>query len=349
MGAGGITMSSSRSVCTALMLALIVASSGCGGTGAGAPFEASTPGAPSGRAGTATTNAGGDTFIEVNDPKGVKGTRAWSIDAQGDLIGSYDDADMVRHGFFWRDGKFTTIDDPNAGHGKPGQLPEGTTLYDINASGVIAGRYINSDHADRSFILRAGKFTPLNDPDAGRGRGRGTQADGINDEGDVVGDYGDPDFNVHGFVLHDGTYTTINAPHVEHGRGVGTHAMGINNSGDIVLHTQPLKQIFKGYLLSDGRFTRLSDPHGSLGTFLNGINAAGVIVGGWLDGNNVSHGMMYCEGAFSTHDEPNAGNASGQGTNLTKINVRGDVAGWFTDSHNQDHGFLLHPGKRCTH
>ncbi|HEY6326632.1 MAG TPA: hypothetical protein VIW73_09010, partial [Candidatus Cybelea sp.] len=255
------TMSNSTSIRAGLMLALIVASSSCGGTGLGGPT--------SGLGGTAMTRTGDDTYIEINDPKGVNGTRAWSIDAQGDLIGSYDDAKMVRHGFFWRDGKFTTVDDPHAGRGKPGRLPEGTTLYDINSSGIITGRYINSDHADRSCILRDGKFTPLNDPAAGRGRGRGTQADGINDEGDVVGDYGDANFNVHGFVLHDGIYTTIDAPHAEHGRGVGTHAMGINDNGDIVLHTQPLKQIFKGYLLSDGRFKRLSDPQGSLGTVLN--------------------------------------------------------------------------------
>jgi hypothetical protein len=344
-----LQMLNSRSVHTALMLAFTIALSGCGGSGAGVPFGASAPVATTGLAGTATTRTASDTFIEINDPKGVHGTRAWSIDPHGDLIGSYDDANMVRHGFFWRDGTFATIDDPHAGHGKPGQIgPQGTTLYDINVAGDITGRYINSDYEARSFILRHDKFTPVNDPEAGRGRGKGTQADGINDEGDVVGDYADEDFSVHGFVLHDGTYTTINAPHAEHGRGVGTHAFGINDHGDIVLHTQPLKQIFKGYLLSDGRFMRLSDPHGSLGTFLNGINGAGVIVGGWIDGNNVSHGLIFCDGTFTTHDPPDAGRAPGQGTTLAKINARGDIAGWYTDSYNHDHGFLLHPGQPCT-
>jgi hypothetical protein len=336
-------MSNSRSVRTALMLAFIVVSSGCGSTGAGAPFGPAAPIAPNGLAAAAR-----DTFIEINDPKGVRGTRGWGIDSQDDIIGSYDDAGKVRHGFFWRDGKFTTIDNPRAGHSKPGQIgPQGTTLYDINVAGDITGRYINSDYEARSFILRHNEFTPVNDPEAARGRGKGTQADGINDEGDVVGDYADEDFNVHGFVLHADSYTTIDAPHAERGRGVGTHAFGINDHGDIVLHTQPLKQIFKGYLLSDGRFMRLSDPHGSLGTFLNGINSAGVIVGGWLDGNNVSHGMIFCDGVFTTHDEPDAGRASGQGTTLAKINGRGDVAGWYSDGNNHDHGFLLHPGHSC--
>ena len=283
-----------------------------------------------------------DTFIEINDPKGVRGTRAWSLDAEGDVIGSYDDAKQVRHGFFWHDGRFTTIDHPKAGHGRPGAIPQGTTLYDINGFGDITGRYVNSHYEQHSFVLRAGRFTPIDDPASPRGRYHGTQADGINDAGDIVGDFNDEDFGVHGFVLHDGTYTTIDAPHAEHGLYVGTHAFGINDAGDIVLHTQPGQRIFEGYLLRDGRFKKINDPQGVGGTVVSGINAAGVIVGQWLDGNGVSHGMVYCKGIFTTHDDPNG--AGGLGTGLQKINADGDIAGWYTDAHNHDHGFLLRLG-----
>ncbi|HXC42471.1 MAG TPA: hypothetical protein VNY51_02990 [Candidatus Dormibacteraeota bacterium] len=285
-----------------------------------------------------------DTFIEIDDPKGVMGTRAWSLDAQGDVIGSYDDAKQVRHGFFWHDGQFTTIDDPKAGHGRPLQgEPQGTTLYDINGFGDITGRYINSNYEAHSFVLRARTFTPIDDPASPRGRFYGTQADGINDAGVIVGDFTDEDFSVHGFVLHDGTYTTIDAPHAEHGPGLGTHAFGINDHGDIVLFTEPSPQTnSKGYLLHDGRFLRINDPQGVSGTDVLGINGAGVIVGGWYDGNGVGHGMVYCKGIFTTHDDPNA--AGGQGTWLTKINANGDIAGWYTDAHNHDHGFLLRLG-----
>jgi hypothetical protein len=287
--------------------------------------------------------AADDTFIEINDPKGVRGTRAWSLDAQGDVIGSYDDANQVRHGFFWHDGRFTTIDHPKAGHGRPGPLgPQGTTLYDINGFGDITGRYINSNHEAHSFVLRGGTFTPIDDPASPRGRGYGTQADSINDAGDIVGDFTDEKFGVHGFVLHDGTYTTIDAPHAEHGLYVGTHAFGINDAGDIVLHTQPGQRIFEGYLLRDGRFKKINDPQGVGGTVVSGINAAGVIVGQWLDGNGVSHGMVYCKGIFTTHDDPNG--VGGLGTGLQKINAEGDIAGWYTDAHNHDHGFLLRLG-----
>src|ERR1700681_1624878 len=71
----------------------------------------------------------GDKFIELNDPLGARGTRAWGIDSEGDVVGSYDDVNKVRHGFFWRNGQFTTVDNPHAGHGSPGPLgPQGTTL-----------------------------------------------------------------------------------------------------------------------------------------------------------------------------------------------------------------------------
>lgn len=343
-------MSYSRSVRAALLFAFFVALSGCGTGGAGVPFGASAPVETTGlsRAAT-TTHTAGDTFFDINDPKGVRGTRAWSLDPQGDVIGSYDDADRVRHGFFWRDGKFTTVDDPHAGHGPPrAGSPEGTTLYDINGAGDITGRYYNSNHEAHSFVLRRGRFTRIDDPASPRGPGYGTQADSINDEGDIVGDFTDEDHSIHGFLLHDGAYTTINAPHAEHGPGLGTHPFGINNDGDIVLFTEPgLTFNGRGFLLRDGHFNRLIDPHGTFGTYPQGINANGVIVGLWVDGNNVSHGWILCNDIFTTHDDPDAGRASGQGTELTKITEHGDIAGWYTDSHNLDHGFLLYPGRTC--
>jgi hypothetical protein len=287
-----------------------------------------------------------ETFIQIDDPKGARGTRAWGIDPEGDVVGSYDDSNKVRHGFFWHNGTFTTIDDPHAGHGQPGPLgPEGTTLYDINAAGDITGRFVDSTHEAHAFLLHRGVFTTLDDPAAGEGRGRGTQADGMNDAGDIVGDYIDPQFVVHGYVLHSGQYTTIDAPHAERGRYVGTHAFSINRRGDIVLFTEPGKHNPRGFLLSEGRFIRMDDPHGKFGTFLQGINEHGIIVGLWIDGKNVEHGLVLCNGVFTTHDDPNAGRSPGQGTQLNKINPSGAIAGWYVDSHKVDHGFLLRPGE----
>jgi uncharacterized membrane protein len=287
------------------------------------------------------------TFIAIDHPRGARGTRAWGVNPQGDVVGSYDDIHKVRHGFLWHGGRFTTLDAPEAGHGRPGPLgPQGTTLYDINASGDITGRYIDSDHVAHAFLLRRPVFYTLDDPMAGSGRGRGTQADGINEHGDMVGDYIDDSFNLHGFVWRDGVFTTIDAPHAPTGRYQGTHAFGINTQGDIVLFTEPGATFAHSFLLNDGRFTPRDDPHGVFGTFLNGISSKGVIVGLWVDGNNVAHGLTLCRGVFTTVDDPRAGAASGQGTTLNKINPRGESAGWYTDHDNVDHGFLFIPDNR---
>jgi hypothetical protein len=286
------------------------------------------------------TSSDGGTFIEIDHPLGVKGTHAWGINPQGDIVGSYDDEDNVRHGFLLHDGQFTTIDNPNGGHGPPGPggVKQGTTLYDINALGDIVGRYINEDNIAHSFLSRHGVFYPVDVPDA-----QGTQADSINERGDIVGDYADSNFHVHGFLLHDGTYVTINAPHPGSGRGSGTHAFGINYKQEIVLFTEPSTTIAHSFVLRHGQLTPLNDPKGVGGTALQGINDNGVIVGDWFDGNNVDHGLVFCHGVFTTHDDPHAGTANGQGGGLKKINLRGDSVGWYTASNNIDHGFLFVP------
>jgi uncharacterized membrane protein len=290
-----------------------------------------------------TRGAASGTFIEIDHPKGVNGTFAWSISPSGDVIGAYVDINEVKHGFLLRSGSFTTIDNPAGGHGPPGPLgPQGTTLYDINAAGDVTGRFIDSDNRTHGFVLHRGIFSTIDDPTAGLGSGRGTQPDGINDSGDVVGDYAADDFSIHGFLLHAGAYTTIDAPHAVLGHYVGTHAFGINRQGDIVLFTDPPNnQIARGFLLHDGHFTELHDPQGPMGTVPSGINAAGVIVGLSVDNNNVMHGMILCNGIFSNYDDPNAGHFFGQGTRFNKINARGLIAGWYLDRFNDAHGFLF--------
>jgi uncharacterized membrane protein len=247
------------------------------------------------------------------------------------------------HGFLLRDGKFTTIDNPNGGDGPPGPLGnQGTTLYDINASGDIVGRYINSDNITHSFLFRHGVFDPVDDPDAGTATGQGTQADGINDKGDIVGDYTDGGFHNHGFLRrHDGPYVTINAPGPGSGRYSGAHAFGINNKREIVGIAD--EEIDHGFVWRHGRLTPLNDPKGVSGTQLLGINDDDVIVGDYGDSNGVDHGLIFCNGVFTTVDDPHAGTAPGQGTQLNKINPRGAIAGFYTGSDNLDHGFLFKP------
>jgi hypothetical protein len=122
----------------------------------------------------------------------------------------------------------------------------------------------------------------------------------------------DPDRNAinqldHGFLRHGDTYVTINAPHLGSGRYGGTHAFGINNKREIVLFAND----DHSFVLRHGRLTPLNDPKGVSATLLEGINDNGVIVGLWVDGNNVTHGLVFCDGVFTTHDDPHAGSADG--------------------------------------
>ena len=70
------------------------------------------------------------------------------------MIGNYDDAAGVGHGFLWDGGTVTTIDAPGA--------TAFTSLIAINNDGVIVGAADGS----RSFVLKNGTFTTLHAPGA---------------------------------------------------------------------------------------------------------------------------------------------------------------------------------------
>lgn len=87
------------------------------------------------------------TFTIINDPNaavnsegtiGSFGTVATGINNLGDIVGYYYDVTGITHGFFYRDGNFTTIDYPGLASG------EGTFLNGISDSGQIVGLVTNS-------------------------------------------------------------------------------------------------------------------------------------------------------------------------------------------------------------
>ena len=123
-----------------------------------------------------------------------------------------------------------------------------------------------------------------------------------------------------------------------HGRDRGA---GINNAGDIVGDFIRHGHRF-GFLLRDGVYTTVNVP-GSIDTYAGGINAAGVIVGGYTDAAGDRHGYLVSRGGFRTLDVPN-------GTAVTRphaINAAGDVVGGYSNR-SGIHGFLLHDGTYTT-
>jgi probable HAF family extracellular repeat protein len=200
------------------------------------------------------------------------------INARGQIVGMYFDADFNFRGFLLSGGQYTTLDVPDAAFGT-------TYAQAINNRGQIVGGYADTSFNWHGFLLSGGQYTLLPDPP----NSTYTQPNGINDRGQIVGGYSDANGNSHGFLLSDGQYTTIDVPNSLPG---STSANGINDGGQIVgsylVPLPPNSASSHGFLLSGGQYTTLDDPNAPPrpggGTTPNGINALGQIVG-WYRGN----------------------------------------------------------------
>ena len=182
----------------------------------------------------------GYVFSTLDDPHagttgssyGVQGTFTLGLNSSGEISGNYGDANYVTHGLLMNHGQYTSFDDPNAGtvaNLNTGFFP-GTDAVDVNNRGQVVGFYIDANNVEHSFLLSQGKYTTINDPNAGTGAGEGTLAFAINDSGQIAGWYVDSAGATHGFALRHGQYTTLDDPN---GTGA-TFAEGINDRGQIV-------------------------------------------------------------------------------------------------------------------
>ena len=160
-------------------------------------------------AGTYVNNGGshgfllsGGTYSTLDDPLATNGTFAQGINASGQIVGYYQDAAAIMHGFLYNPngGTFTTLDDPSG-------TAATTTASGINATGQIVGSFFMGGKS-HGFLLTNGLYATLDDP-LGIG---GTFAQGINASGQIVGYYLDANGNLHGFLFSGGTYTTLDDP-----------------------------------------------------------------------------------------------------------------------------------------
>ncbi|MGD0871898.1 MAG: hypothetical protein ABSB88_20300 [Bryobacteraceae bacterium] len=262
----------------------------------------------------------------------MQATIPGGINAQGDVVGSYYDANWNQHGFLLTSGgTFTTID-----YGLP---PAQTNLNAINSRGDIVGT-VQFDTTlpgggYHSFIIRGGVFENADFPGH-----LNTVAAGITDAGEVVGCIHDQDTSttMFGFILSHGVYTALDGNSPPLPAKSASMNNGATPDGGVItgLWTDLKAGITHGYLLStrDGVFTPF-DPPGSVFTMAWGINAAGQAVG-FYDDENGEHGFLLSRGSFTPIDIPEA-----QFTDAFGINSRGDVVGIFGDSVGNIHGFLL--------
>jgi uncharacterized membrane protein len=101
---------------------------------------------------------------------------ALGINARGQVVSDYSDAENVSHGCVWDKGTITTINVPGA---------FGTSASDINEHSQVVGNYstVNTSIIRmRGFLWENGFFTLLEVPGAGD-----TFVDSIKNRGEVVG------------------------------------------------------------------------------------------------------------------------------------------------------------------
>jgi probable HAF family extracellular repeat protein len=234
--------------------------------------------------------------------------------------------DPLGPAFLLNRGKFTTINHPDA-------VLE-TAPYGINNRGQIVGGYDTAGFAVHGFVLDRGRYTTIDVPRGGchgylldNGRfttidvpGAPTQALGLNDRGQVVGTYIDAGGAFHGFLLDKGTYTTIDVP-----GALQSTAVDINARGQTTGFYLDAVGTTRVYLReANGSLSTLAFP-GAVATVPFGINNRGHVVGFYLDANQVRHGFLFKNGAYTTIDHPLASSDS----QAHDLNDRGQIVGLY--------------------
>lgn len=249
------------------------------------------------------------------DVPGASATRAFGINAVGEVVGSYTDATGT-HGFVWANGDFTMIKVPGA---------VSTEAWGINPQGDIVGRYrIAGDARTFGFLLSDEDFTDISVP----GRLH-TLPIKISPSREIVGCFHNTNFlvDMRGYRQRAGRVTSFELlPSTMH-NGVtpgGGVIAGISFESATLVH---------GYVLDRGVYTQF-DASGATFTQAWDVNPSGTVVGYF---NPVtSHGFSRDANGLTVIDIPGA-----LWTRIFGINPLGDMVGSYADMSNRVHGFLL--------
>jgi hypothetical protein len=139
------------------------------------------------------------------------GTVPLTINAAGEIAGTYTDASGARHGFVRAtNGTITDFDAP--GVVTSTGIIQGTIASSINTAGYVSGFYMGTGSLLHGFVRAAnGTITAFSAPAAGSGGGMvsGTSEFAINVNGAATGEYTDTKGVTHGFVLLPATVITL--------------------------------------------------------------------------------------------------------------------------------------------
>ncbi len=247
-------------------------------------------------------------FYTIDVPSSTL-TTAFGINPGGNVVGTYNDAGGVQHGFLLSGGQFTTIDVPGWLVGATGTLP--TVARGVNPAGDIVGSFTapvssapptssaycpgaTSTYCIKGFLYRHGEFSLVLFPGH-----VGSIAQRITPTGDIYG------------CLHDFNMMST------------MYGFGISRFGDTSLQ------------LSGGE---LADPTQSVSASMDtGATPDGSIrVGLYIDmATGFNHGYLVRNGIFQTYDVPGP-----LQTNIYDINPAGDFVGIYIGSGGNRHGFV---------
>jgi hypothetical protein len=288
-------------------------------------------------------------------------TKAWSINARGDIVGRYFVNGVGPHGFLrYGSGTFVTIDIPGV---------NGTVLRGNNASADAVGRYFDFSGGTHGFFRTTdGEFTLF---DVTGGIAGTTVANAVNNLDQSVGMYDAPTSTpcgvfplTHGFVRdRGGNFASIDFP-----GALITQASGIDDASTIVGTyitivgsvncANPLSTVITvhGFMrTARGQYLSVDAPPstGAKHTLVEKINDAGEIVGTYLT-NTLTAGDLGGDNIVSAPGDIHNFMLSGTGSftpfDLTSIpgslgglplgvNSRGSIVGVYSDGAH-DHGFV---------
>ena len=254
------------------------------------------------------------------DFPGAINTQATAITPSGLIVGRYNSADGVQHGFTLRNGLYSSVDGPAASF---------TDVAWANARGDLAGTF-NDSRGGHAYVLGRGAFKIIDSPIAALPNITGF---GLSNGGDVVGVlFGNNFSQGRGYIFSNNAFTFIDVP-----GAMGTFPTMALDPARIVGAYVDTSNHFHGFSLANGKFTSVDVPNSTF-TWITGINPEGDLVGFYFDQGGSQHGFVQREGFFITVEIPVAGTNSAEGNG---IDPQSDVVGRYNSADGKTHGFFL--------
>ena len=223
-------------------------------------------------------------YTNENFP-GSAQTQVTGIDDKGNTSGFWVTANGTSHGFVEWNGVFASYNDSKTPH-MAGSVNQ---LLGVNNNGQAVGFY--NDAAGNSHAYQVNQatrvYTAIKIPGA-----TSAVATGINNAGDIVGFSTDSAGTTTSWLLKGGHLTTYQFP-----GGSDTQAFGVNSTDHIVGSYLDGHGVQHGFVLTSplgptSSWQKIDDPNGIGSTLVNGINAAGDLVGFYTDSAGNTDGML---------------------------------------------------------